>query len=94
MGCSGQQEWDSDRGDGPWSLSYKFIASANAGATSTSPALKVGDITGIEKRGHDYMWVRYESAVDSSTVIKKPKAVYVDRVYRESDFSGLGIGVA
>ena len=30
IGCTGQQEWDSDRGDGPWSLSYRFVASPNA----------------------------------------------------------------
>jgi hypothetical protein len=94
IGCTGQQEWDSDRGDGPWSLSYRFIASPNAGSGATAPAITVGEITGIEKKGHEYMWVRYESAVDSSTVIKKPKAVYVNRVYREGDFSGLGLGVS
>lgn len=94
IGCTGQQEWDSDRGDGPWSLSYRFVASPNAGSGATAPAITVGDITGIEKKGHEYMWVRYESAVDSSTVIKKPKAVYINRVYREGDFSGLGIGVS
>jgi hypothetical protein len=94
IGCTGQQEWDSDRGDGPWSLSYRFIASPNAGSGATAPAITVGDITGIEKKGHEYMWVRYENSVDSSAVVKKPKAVYVNRVYPEGNFAGLGIGVA
>jgi hypothetical protein len=44
--------------------------------------------------GHEYMWVRYENSVDSSAVVKKPKAVYVNRVYPEGNFAGLGIGVA
>lgn len=90
MGCSGTQEWDSDKGDGPWSLSYKFVASPNAG--TTLPALTVGTIAGINKKGHEYMWVRYERDVDGGSLITKPKCVYVNRVYREGDFSQLGIG--
>ena len=94
VGASGSQEWDSDKGDGPWSLSYKFVQSPNAGPGETLPAIKVGDITGITKRGHEYMWIRYEDNVSSNTLIKKPKAVYVNRVYRQADFSFLGIGVS
>ncbi len=93
MGCSGSQEWDSDKGDGPWSLSYKFAQSPNAGNGQTLPAITVGDITGITKRGHEYMWIRYEDNVSSNTLIKKPRSVYVNRVYRQADFSLLGIGV-
>jgi hypothetical protein len=93
VGCSGQQEWDEKKGDGPWSLAFKFVASPNAGSGMTLPALTVGSISGIEKRGHEYMWVRYEADVSQDTVIKKPRHVYVNRVYREGDFSKLGIGV-
>jgi hypothetical protein len=85
-GASGSQEWDSDKGDGPWNLSFKFVASPNV------TSQKIGDITGVEKKGHEYLWVRYESSVSSSELIKKPKAVYVNKVYRDGDFSGLGIG--
>lgn len=92
LGCSGSHEWDEDKGNGPWSLSYKFVASPNAGPGQTMPAISVGSITGIAKRGHEYMWVRYESKVDSNSLIQHPKAVYVNRVYREVDFSQLGIG--
>lgn len=94
VGCTGSQEWDSNRGDGPWSLAFRFTASPNAGPGQTLPTISVGDVTEISKRGHEYMWVRYESAVASSEVVKRPKFVYVNRVYREGDFSGLGIGVA
>jgi hypothetical protein len=92
LGCSGSQEWDDQKGKGPWSLSYRFVASPNAGSGESAPAITIGSISGITKKGHDYLWVRYEDAVDSNTLIKKPKHVYVDRVYRESDFSLLGIG--
>jgi hypothetical protein len=86
VGCSGSQEWDSERGDGPWSLSYKFTASPNASN------LAVGSITVTTKKGHEYLWVRYEDAVESNTLIKRPKHVYVNRVYRETSFASLGIG--
>jgi hypothetical protein len=92
-GASGTQQWDEDKGDGPWSLSYKFVASANQGPGKTFPAITIGDISGIEKDGHDYLWVRYEDAVSNETLLKKPKFVYVDKVYRREDFSKLGIGV-
>jgi len=93
LGCSGSQEWDEDRGDGPWSLSYKFLASANAGNGQYLPALSIGSISNIEKEGHEYLWVRYEDDVDENVLLRKPKAVYVNRVYRERDFSKIGIGV-
>lgn len=93
-GCSGSQQWDSDKGDGPWSLSYKFVASANQGNGETFPAFNIGSIVGIEKNGHDYLWVRYEDAVGDATLFRKPRFVYVDTVYRRADFAQLGIGVA
>lgn len=94
LGASGSQEWDSDRGDGPWNLSYKFSQSPNAGAGKTLAALTIGSIANIAKDGHDYLWVRYEDSVNANVLIKQPKAVYVNRVYRREDFTQLGIGVA
>jgi len=93
-GCSGNQKWDSQRGNGPWSLSYRFIASPNAGTGGSISALTIGSVSGINKKGHEYLWVRYEDTVSSSTLLKTPKHVYVNRVYREGNFSTLGIGVS
>lgn len=93
MGCSGSQQWDSDKGDGPWNLSYKFVASANQGEGKTFPALTIGEITDIEKDGHDYLWIRYEPDVQNETLLKKPRFVYVNKVYPRADFEALGIGV-
>jgi hypothetical protein len=96
LGCSGSQDWDSEKGDGPWSLSYKFVASPNAGANETTKALKIGNIGGIEKKGHEYLWVKYEATVGagSADMLKRPKYVYVNPVYTSSNFAQLGIGVS
>jgi hypothetical protein len=86
VGCSGSQEWDDQKGRGPWSLSFRFVASKNVTGQT------IGSISGIEKKGHEYLWVRYEDAVSGSALLKQPKAVYVSKVYKDSDFSALGIG--
>lgn len=46
------------------------------------------------KEGWHYLWVRYEDDEDATarTLIKKPRAVYVEQVYYYGDFSLLGIG--
>lgn len=94
LGCSGQQEWDEQKGDGPWSLSYRFVASPNCGSGETKPAIKIGDISNIAKQGHEYLWVRYSDTVENSALLKKPSDVYVNKVYDSADFSGLGIGTS
>lgn len=94
IGAGGSQEWDAEKGNGPWQLSFKFVASPNAGSGQTMPAITIGSISGIEKRGHEYLWVRYEPSVASSTLIQLPKAVYVNKVYREENFANLGIGTS
>ena len=56
--------------------------------------LTVGPITGISKKGWEYMWVRYADAEDAAAkaIVKKPVAVYIEKVYEEGSFAGLGIG--
>jgi len=82
LGASGSQQGEDD-----WSITYNFAAQPNA------TGLSVGSITGITKRGWDYLWVRYEDAEDTTAkrLVKKPIAVYVEQVYTYSDLSGLGI---
>jgi hypothetical protein len=85
LGCSGSQEWDDQKGKGPWSLSYRFVASKNVTGQQLGPIF-------VDKKGHEYLWVRYEDDVSGYNLLKKPKAVYVNKVYKDSDFSLLGIG--
>ncbi len=84
MGATGTK-----RGDELWSITYKFAASPNV------TGLTVGSITGIDKLGWDYLWVRYADFEDTSafTLVKRPVAAYVERVIEPGDFSTLGIGV-
>lgn len=84
LGASG-----SSRDKDTWEISYKFAASPNA------TDLSVGNISGLTKRGWDYLWVRYADVEDeeSSTLVKQPVAVYVEQVYPFGNFAALGIGV-
>ena len=54
----------------------------------------MGDITGIDKKGWEYLWVQYADDVDAvkKQLIKKPVAVYIEKVYESALFSALGIG--
>lgn len=83
LGAAGSQ-----RGDEAWEVTYRFAASPN------KTGLAVGSITGIAKKGWEYLWVLYEDAEDlaAQRLVKKPLAAYVERVYESGDFSLLGIG--
>ena len=99
LGMTGQQEWDAQRGDGPFSLSYRFSATPNRGNEAFGASLPpeaIGDIAAYNKYGHDFLWVKYASQDDQNNniVIRKPLFVYINQVYPDGDFSKLGIGVA
>ncbi|MCE5327907.1 MAG: hypothetical protein LLG01_15985 [Planctomycetaceae bacterium] len=83
LGASG-----SKRGAEDWEITYKFAASPN------KTGLTIGDITNIDKKGWEYLWVRYVDAEDANakTIVKKPQAVYVEKVYDEGNLALLGIG--
>jgi len=82
LGASG-----SKRGSGDWEITYRFAASPNA------TDLTIGDITGINKKGWEYLWVRYSDSEDpiAKVLVKTPIAVYIEQVYPYGDFSLLGI---
>lgn len=83
-GCRGQKE----SLYGPWELTFSFAASPNA------TGLTVGGITGIAKKGWEYLWVRYEEYEDATAhaLSRRPVAVYIERVYDETNYTYLGIG--
>ncbi|MDD5699073.1 MAG: hypothetical protein PHH77_10700 [Victivallaceae bacterium] len=85
LGATGSRRGDS-RSD-LWEVTYKFAMSANR------KNIKVGELTVTEKKGWDYLWVRYADDVkDKKTLVKKPIAAYVEKVYERKDLGQLGIG--
>jgi hypothetical protein len=76
------------RGAGRWELTYYFAASPNV------TGLTVGTITGISKKGWEYLWVRYYDFDDTTAnaLVKRPVYVLVERTYDPGDMSLLGIG--
>jgi hypothetical protein len=86
LGASGSRQGADP--DDDWEISFKFAASPNRNG------ITVGDIGGISKKGWEYLWVQYAAAVDNGPglLIKKPIAVYVEKVYESTGFDALGLG--
>ena len=75
----------SQRDDGVWEITGQFAASPN------KTGITVGLMTNIAKKGWEYLWVRYWDFEDTSakTIVKRPYAAYVEKVYEEGSFAGL-----
>ncbi len=75
------------RGAGDWEVGYRFAASPNVTGQT------IGDITGIDKKGWEYLWVRYEHKKDETAneLIQRPISVHIERVYRTNNLNDLGI---
>lgn len=82
LGASGQQGTDTDP-----EITYSFAASPNV------TGLAIGDIEGIAKKGHQFIWAFYGYSEDASAMqtVKVPYWVMVEDVYPEADFALLGI---
>jgi hypothetical protein len=80
LGASGTKT-----GDTPWTITYNFAASPNV------TGLSVGGITGINKKGWEYLWVRFADTVDANRLIKSPIQVNVEKVYESGNFNDLDI---
>lgn len=100
-GCMNAQPWrsfaagevvflgaaGSSQQDGIVPITYQFEVQQNV------EGLAIGDITGIAKRGWEYLWCAYEDVADETAkaTIKRPKWVFVEQVMAEADFSLLGV---
>lgn len=85
LGASGSKQSKSSKAK--WEITFRFAVSPN------KSSLSVGGIAVSSKKGWDYLWARYgsEESEDKKSIIKKPTSVYVEKVYPDGDFSGLGI---
>jgi hypothetical protein len=83
LGASGTQR----QGDNAWEITFRFAASPNV------TNLTIGGSSGIAKKGWEYLWVQYEDHADTGAkaILKRPRFVFVERVYDEAGFSAMGI---
>jgi hypothetical protein len=72
---------------GDWDVTWRFEQRPN------KTGLVAGDLTGIPKKGHEYLWTasREQKDASASRIVRKTQSVYVNRVYETLDFSTLGI---
>ena len=75
----------SRRGVEMWEVTYKFACSPNKNNITIDTVM-------VDKKGWEYLWVRYVDSEANGTLVKQPAAVYVEKVYEEADFALLGIG--
>ena len=87
LGASGTKR--GKKNDSPWEITFRFAVSPN------QSSLQVGKLKVSQKKGWDYLWVRYADKVadNKKNVIKEPVAAYVEQVYPEGDFGNLGLGM-
>ena len=87
LGASGTKR--SKKPNAPWEITFRFAVSPN------QSSLQVGKLKVSNKRGWDYLWVRYADKVaeNRKNVIKEPVAAYVEQVYPDGDFGNLGLGM-
>lgn len=83
LGASGNS-----RNNGDYAMRFGFAASPNV------QNITIGDITGIVKKGWQYLTVRQSRVLDDAAGMMtiKPEAVYVHDIYPEDNFGDLGIG--
>jgi len=81
LGAKGQQGTNTDP-----EITYDFLASENV------TGLQIGDITGIAKKGHEYLWCMWRDAVDENEMVPFARNVFVAELHDEADFDNLGIG--
>lgn len=75
---------------------YTFHFSRDWGATGLKfgPAGSTEEITGVNVPPHHVMWVEWITVqdTDANRLVKRPRAVHVERVFDPTDFRLLGIG--
>lgn len=88
LGASGQQVQIAK-----WTLTHKFAVSRNE-----APYVVAKDAQGApllqfpEKRGWDYVWVKYEPQGVGDAVVAVPKKAYLEQVYAAGNLLELQIG--
>lgn len=87
LGARGQ--WGEDQPFVPVTFEFEaraktvdeYITGLNAGVDGT-----------YSKDGWEYLWIRYEDAVEGDSLIRRPKAAYINEIYKKKDWAPLLIG--
>jgi len=91
FGAQGQK-----RGQGDWEISFRFAAQQNQTGLDIGNPDDAAHYMYVDKKGWEYLWVNYQECIDGSGAnkmrLKKPIGAYVEKVYRDGDFSLLGLG--
>lgn len=69
-------------------VTFKLSISKNENNITIIP----GELGGIIKGGHDYLWVLYESIPSNGKITQQPYGAIVERIYDSDNFGDLGIG--
>lgn len=76
------------RGTTAWQIDFQFRAELNRVND------EIGSISGVSKKGHEYLWVEYGAQRDADGRLETvPKAAYVETVYPEGNFAELQMPV-
>lgn len=75
----------SQRDEGDWELTFNFSFSPNV--TNRT----IGDITGINKLGWEFLWITTEGDTSGGAPVQKAVQSNVEKVYETTTFSSLGI---
>ena len=69
-----------------FSITYTFVVVKNWSSEDIGPFT-------VTKKGHEFFWVRYHDKEDAAAkhLVQQPHSAYIERVYDEADFAGLGI---
>ena len=75
------------REDGLMEIVFNFVGSPNVAN------LSLAGITGIAKKGHEYLWAYFEEEEDdeASVLVKTPLGVYPERMFDAGDWDDLNI---
>ena len=77
-----------------WRVTYKFAVGQNLYAVpvSVDAATGVPRLVVPYKGAWEYLWCAYGPDTDGKRLLEIPQAAYVEKVYRYSDFTQLGVG--
>lgn len=87
LGADGQQKSRTQ----PVTATFHFRSSSNSGEQQFGSGSNTVTIAG--KKGWEYLWFLYEDAVDDAAnyLVRRLRAAYIEKVYEERDWSGLGV---